>query len=227
MRSLFTVPADYRMVGSDASGLELRMLAHYVNDKDYTHTITDGDIHSMHQEMAGLPTRDNAKSFIYAFLYGAGVTKLGEVIGGSRKAGTQLKDKFMKANPKLAGLIGGVQKSASDGFLEGLDGRRITMRVFNNEIQTHKALNTLLQSAGATVMKYADIWLYEKVKALGLDAHQVISYHDETQWEVHKDDVKQFISLGNQWVREAGEQLGMQCPLASDAQVGLNWRDTH
>jgi len=94
-------------------------------------------------------------------------------------------------------------------------------------VQTHKALNTLLQSAGAVVMKYSDIWLYEQVKELKLRATQVISYHDETQWEVHKEDVEQFVELCNHWVAEAGHQLNMNCPLASDAQVGRNWSETH
>lgn len=66
-RSMFTVPAGKKLVGCDASGLELRCLAHYMGRWDggaYAHVILNGDIHSENQKAAGLPTRDNAKTFI-------------------------------------------------------------------------------------------------------------------------------------------------------------------
>ena len=229
MRSLFSAPKGYKMVGSDAAGLELRMLAHYIDDTEYTNVILNGDIHSHHQSMAQLPTRDNAKSFIYAFLYGAGNAKLGSVVNGSVKKGKELKEKFLKANPNLSRLITSVQKQASTGCLTGVDGRRLIMRKDSRsgEPMVHKALNTLLQAAGAVVMKYSNIILQDWVSVLELDAKQVISYHDELQWEVHEEDVELFQILTNHWVKYAGELLKLNCPLASDSQVGNNWSETH
>lgn len=62
-RNLFTVPDGYTLVGSDASGLELRCLAHYMNDDKYTDLILNGDIHTYNQKMAGLAERGQAKTF--------------------------------------------------------------------------------------------------------------------------------------------------------------------
>ena len=220
-------------MGSDASGLELRMLAHYMNDEEYTDAIVNGkssdgtDIHTLNMKLAGLDSRDQAKSMIYCHNYGGGNKKLGETIGGSTKDGKALRETLMREVPKLAELITNVQLQASTGFLRGLDGRRLVMRKQYGDILTHKALNTLLQGAGAVVMKYADILLDTWVSELDLRAYQVISYHDETQWEVHKDDVELFLILCGHWVRHAGILLEMSCPLASDGQVGNNWSETH
>ena len=61
------VPKGKKVVGCDASGLELRMLAHYMaafDGGDYGDQVVNGDIHTINQQAAGLPTRDDAKTFI-------------------------------------------------------------------------------------------------------------------------------------------------------------------
>ena len=103
-RELWTVEKGNALVGIDASGLELRMLAHYMNDNEYTHEVVSGDIHTTNQKAAGLETRNQAKTFIYAFLYGAGATKIGSVVGGSAKEGQRLIDSFLRNTPKLKAL---------------------------------------------------------------------------------------------------------------------------
>ena len=92
---------------------------------------------------------------------------------------------------------------------------------------THKALNLLLQSAGAVVMKYAMILLEEAIEELGLDAIKVIDMHDEGQYDVHPKDVAKVRQLMDNCVKRAGELLGMKIPLASDSVAGLSWKDTH
>ena len=90
-RSCWTVPEGYKLVGIDASGLELRMLAHYMKDEDFKNEILHGDIHSTNQRLAGLESRNQAKTFIYALLYGAGDAKLGSVVGGNKRDGAKLR----------------------------------------------------------------------------------------------------------------------------------------
>lgn len=216
-------------VGYDGAGLELRMLAHYVGDENFTHQILEGDIHSHNQQLAGLPTRNNAKTFIYAFLYGAGDAKIGSIVGGTAADGAEIKARFMKSLPKLAALIEKVQKLAgSEGYIEAIDGRRLYLRRgFNGQYQTHKALNVLLQGAGAIVMKYAMAWLDTQIRKQGLRAYKVIDMHDEGQYSVHPDDVVAVRKLMEECVKWAGEFLKMNCPLASDSMVGANWYDTH
>lgn len=219
MRSLFTVPNGYKLVGADAAQLELRMLAHYMNDEDYTNEILNGDIHSTNQRAAGLDTRDKAKTFIYAFLYGAGDAKIGSIVGGSSNDGRTLKARFLSNTPALAGLRQRVDDTVRQrGWLRGLDGRKLHIR------SAHSALNTLLQSAGAVVMKQALIHLVDTCQ---LRYKLVGNIHDEIQAEVHEEDAHAFGQQMVQSIRMTEKSLGLRCPMDGDYKVGLTWADTH
>ncbi len=218
-RELFTVPKDRVLVGADASGLELRMLAHYMDDADYTNEILTGDIHTANQKAAGLATRDQAKTFIYAFLYGAGDAKIGSVVGSTSGAGRALKQRFLENTPALAELRQKVAKDCESGFLDGLDGRKIRVR------SAHAALNTLLQGAGAIVMKQAIIILYDLLARV--DFKLVAQVHDEWQIECRPEDAD---FIGKSCVNSmvfAGEVLQLNCPLDGEYRVGNSWADTH
>jgi len=218
-RDLFTVPEGRVLVGADASGLELRMLAHYMDDESYTDEILSGDIHTANQTAAGLETRDQAKTFIYAFLYGAGDAKIGSVVGGSAAHGRRLKAAFLENTPALAKLRSEVMSDAETGFLTGLDGRRIRVR------SQHAALNTLLQGAGAVVMKQAIVILYDLLARV--DFKLVAQVHDEWQIECRPEDAD---FIGKSCVNAmvfAGEVLQLNCPLDGEYRVGNSWADTH
>lgn len=223
------IPAgQLSFVGYDGAGLELRMLAHYMNVQSYIDEILDGDIHTANQIAAGLPTRDAAKVFIYAMNYGAGDAKLGSIIGGGSREGKIMRDKFLTAYPSLATLIEETKQLAEKGFLLGIDGRKLVMRKSEDgKVATHKALNTLLQAAGAVVMKWAMVRVDEQVKASKLRAWKLLSIHDEEQWECHPDDVQELRGYMEDCVAWAGRRLNMNCPLASDSMVGASWYDTH
>ena len=210
-REIWTVPAGYKLVGMDASGLELRMLAHYMNDEAYTNEILTGDIHTANQLAAGLETRNQAKTFIYAFLYGA----------GDAKDGKRLKEKFLRNTPALRALRERVSVAAGRGYVLGLDGRRVYVR------SEHAALNTLLQSAGAIVMKKALCLLDEYAKQYKIDYKFIGNIHDEIQTEVAEKDADWFGKLATSCVEAAGSFFKLNCPLAGDYQVGDNWSQTH
>lgn len=220
-RSCWIVPKGYKLVGCDASGLELRMLAHYMNDAAYTKEILHGDIHTANQTAAGLATRDQAKTFIYAFLYGAGDAKIGTITGGSARAGRRLKDKFLENTPALASLRDRVGTAANRGYLTGLDGRRLWVR------SAHAALNTLLQSAGAVVMKKALTILDEYAKIYNIQYKFVGNIHDEIQAEVREDQAQQFGWLAVECIKAAGVKLNLRCPLDGDFKIGESWAQTH
>jgi len=235
MRSLFTASKGRVLVGHDASGLELRMLAHFLNVETFTKAVVEGnsdegtDVHSLNMRAAGLSDRDQAKTFIYAFLYGAGDAKIGAIVGGSAKQGKALKERFFKANPELEALVESVTNASKRGYLVGLDGRKIRMRKdkVSKKLQTHKALNTLLQCAGALVMKYSMIFLDKWVREEGLDVWKVIDMHDEAQADVHPKDAERYMELAELSVVRAGEYLELNCPLAAEAKHGMNWAETH
>ena len=130
-RELFKAPEGKVLVGCDASGLELRCLAHYLHAWDagaYGKKIIEDDIHTVNQKAAGLPTRDMAKSFIYSWLYGAGDAKIGQIVGGSSADGRRLKESFTRKLPAVRHLWDAVeQKVKSLGYLRGLDGRELLL----------------------------------------------------------------------------------------------------
>lgn len=223
------VPAgQWDFVGYDGAGLELRMLAHYMNDEEYTHQILHGDIHTHNQKLAGLPTRKSAKSFIYAHNYGAGDMKLGSLVGGGKKEGALMRSRFMAELPGLSNLIARIQKQAEKGYITGIDGRLLVMRKdAKGNVMSHKALNTLLQAAGSVVMKYANLFLSKWVKNAKLRAYKVLDVHDEGQWTCHPADTKKLMAMMEKCVAKAGEYLKLNIPLASDAMVGCHWYDTH
>jgi DNA polymerase I-like protein with 3'-5' exonuclease and polymerase domains len=220
-RAVWTVPTGYSLVGMDASGLELRMLAHYMNDEGYTHEILNGDIHTANQLAAGLPTRDQAKTFIYAFLYGAGDAKIGSIVGGSSADGRRLKAKFLSNTPALGKLRGRVSTASGRGYLLGLDGRRVAVR------SEHAALNSLLQSAGAIVMKQALVLLDQYATLHNIDYKIIGNIHDEIQTEVATKDAERFGRLATACIEAAGIHYNLNCPLAGEYKVGANWAETH
>jgi DNA polymerase I-like protein with 3'-5' exonuclease and polymerase domains len=220
-RELWMVEKGYKLVGIDASGLELRMLAHYMKDQEYVREVCEGDIHTKNQNAAGLQTRPQAKTFIYAFLYGAGPSKIGSIVGGGAKEGQRLIDSFLDNTPSLKTLRAKIERLGEKGYLNGLDGRQLFIR------SAHAALNTLLQGAGAIVMKQALVILNKKIKTHKIDAHFVANVHDEWQIEVIEKDADRVGKMGVEAIEEAGKVLNMRCPLTGEYRVGFNWKETH
>jgi DNA polymerase I-like protein with 3'-5' exonuclease and polymerase domains len=229
-RSLYRVQPGFRMVGADLSGLELRALAHFMHRWDsgeYGDVVLNGDVHTMNQKAADLPTRDNAKTFIYGFLYGAGDEKIGSIIGKGRDAGKAIKQKFLKGLPALKKLKDAVGEASKRGYLKGIDGRHLHVR------SAHSALNLLLQSAGALASKR---WLIECIHEAnrrglkyGWDGdYTLLGYiHDELQWAVREDLAEEFGKFVVECARRAGDYFNFKCPLDAEYKIGSNWYETH
>jgi DNA polymerase I len=220
-RECWIVPQGRKLVGADASGLELRMLAHYMNDQEFTDVLLKEDIHTRNQIASGLATRPQAKTFIYAFLYGAGDAKIGSIVGGTARDGSELRQRFLRNTPSLEALRTRVGTASKRGWLRGLDGRKLFVR------SEHSALNTLLQAAGAIVMKRALVILDSKAKAQGLDYKLVGNIHDEIQSEVATEQAEMFGRLAVSAIKEAGLSFELRCPLDGEYQVGDSWAETH
>jgi DNA polymerase I-like protein with 3'-5' exonuclease and polymerase domains len=221
-RDVWTTSSDgYVLLGCDASSLELRCLAHYMNDTGFTKEVVDGDVHTANQRAAGLPTRDNAKTFIYAFLYGAGPAKIGKIVNGSAKDGKKLIDTFLTNMPALKVLRNKVAKLATRGYVVGIDGRILQIR------SEHAALNTLLQGAGAIICKEWLKYIILQASKRNLDYKLVASIHDEYQFEVRKDHAEEFGEVTRKAMKLTEESLKVRCPLDSEYKVGKTWAETH
>ena len=230
-RELFHAPEGYSLLGADASGLELRCLAHYMSRYDggrYGKEILEGDIHTANQEAAGLETRPQAKTFIYGFLYGAGNEKIGEIIGKGAKEGGQIKKRFLAKTPALKKLTEALnirlEQQHGEKFINGLDGRLIPIR------HPHAALNTLLQSAGAIICKkwYATVENMIRSKGYTTEEAAVVAFvHDEVQILVKKGLEDEIGGITKAAIKETERAFNFKCPLDSEYQVGSSWADTH
>lgn len=221
-RECWTVPEGYKLVGIDASGLELRVLAHYMKNEEYINEIVNGDIHTTNQNLAGLGSRSQAKTFIYALIYGAGDAKIGSVVGGNSKAGAALRSSFIRNLPSLGNLTTSVERAAQTRkYLKALDGRVIHIR------KVYSSLNTLLQGGGAIIMKTALVLLYNQIKELKLNAKFVANVHDEWQIEVIEDQAETVGNLGVKAIRDTQNVLNLNCPLDGEYKIGKDWSETH
>jgi len=222
-RDCWTVdnPHTHTLIGTDASGLELRCLAHLMDNKEYTNEILNGDVHTANMKMAGLTDRDQAKTFIYAFMYGAGAAKIGKIVGGNKEHGQELIDKFLSNMPALKRVRNGVQRAAERGMIRGVDGRHLYIR------SPHSALNTLIQGAGASICKDWLINMIQRISKKGIDARLVASIHDEYQFEVAKKDMNQFGMITRDAIKDTELKLKFNCPLDSTWSHGNTWAETH
>lgn len=258
-RALFTASPGLVLVGCDAEGLELRMLAHFMAKWDggaYVETVVNGrkedetDVHNVNKKAAGLNSRDAAKTTIYGLMYGAGDLKLGTIIyddfteaqrmafdtkypAADPKArdsafaglGKKRRARLMESLPAFKKLVDAVKARAKTAkSLPGLDGRVLHVR------SEHSALNVLLQSAGALVMKQAAVILFDSIEndpELNGRVWLVASIHDEYQLETHPDLADKLGRLAAESIRLAGEHFNLRCPLAGAYATGTTWRCTH
>lgn len=234
-RALFSVPVGKRLVGCDADALELRTLSHYMARFDggkYAEIVDKGDkdnktdVHSVNQRAFGVPTRDDAKTTIYAMMYGAGDVKLASVLGSeSADDGRRLRENFLRKTPAFKRLLEAVETQyKSNGTLKALDGNPYHIR------SSHSALNTLLQGAGALVMKYYLVFLDRNLQqkfTAGKQFEFVLNVHDEVQIECDEGIAKEVARICEYTFDDVTKYLNFRIPLRGTADIGFSWAETH
>jgi DNA polymerase-1 len=221
IRKLFIARPGYKLVSADSAGCQLRLLAHFMGDDNYTREVLEGDIHQKNADILGC-SRNDAKPFIFAYLYGAGGKKLGSILGVSDREGNKLKKKFTAAFPALGSLIDKVKNIVDQqGFIPGLDDRPIYTE------SQHKALNYLIQGAEAVVMKYTIIMIEEELAKAGLDQSILLFYHDEVTYEVREDQAEQAREIIMRCFEEAPKALGVDIMTCGDCNIGGDYFEVH
>ena len=215
-----------KQVGVDLSGIEARCLAHYLWPFDggaFADEVLNGDIHTANQNAAGLSSRDQAKTFFYALMYGAGAEKLGLITG---QDGKKLKRKYFRNMPALAKLTEAVtNKAESEGFIKALDGRQIQIR------SAHSSLNFLLQSAGAIISKLWYITCFDELSkagfTYGVDWSFLAHVHDEIQFAVAANRAEELGAIAVRASCLAGDALGLRVAIDSEFKIGTSWAECH
>ena len=224
-RELFTVPTGWTLLGSDLSGLEVRLLAHFLHHYDngeYAKQILEGDIHTYNANALGIE-RSQAKTWLYATMYGGGNKIIGEIVGGSAKDGSRLKKQYDQNVPAFKRLREEVRRAAKRGYIFGLDRRKLYIR------SEHKALSQLLQSAGAVLCKQWLYLVYKQIKQqLNNDAYIVGWIHDEIQIACKSEGVAERVGqISKEMGLLAGNTYNLQIPLESEYSLGSTWHQTH
>lgn len=232
-RSIFIARRGRKLVGVDASGLELRCLAHYVGSPELTDIIVNGtkengnEIHTVLWRACDplVPSRTVQKNVTYGWLYGASDKKLGQTAGHAdgvaEKVGAEIRRRMVAAIPGLDKLMKKIERAAKVGYIKAIDGRRIEIR------SKHATLNTLLQSCGSILVKMAQCYMNQQIRKKRLDAWQVISYHDEVQLDAHPKHAQEAGALFVEGLKWAGKHVGFRVPLDGEVKIGNNWADTH
>ena len=228
-RELFKASPGLVMVGADLSGIELRMLAHYLGRYDggrYADILLNGDIHQVNADKIGI-SRRQVKTVSYAYLYGAGNLKLGlsydPQLSESKaaKKGKEIRTAFVAAIDGLADLQKAVAAKATNGYLLAIDGRRVLVD------SPHKALNYLLQcSAGIVAKRWMCI-----ADTFGVvqypHTHQLAFVHDELQYETAPRYAELLMDALEKSAVLAGEYYNLRCPIAAESKTGKNWAEVH
>lgn len=223
-RDLFTTrdPVLRRLVGVDAKGIQLRVLANYLRNKEFIDAVLTGDPHAYNQEVGGFATRAVAKTFIYAFLLGAGDAKVGQIIGDNARAGKEVKARFVEGFPGLGNLLTTLGRQVDrTGRIILCDGTPVVVD------KPHTRLGYLLQGDESRIMKMAAILVDRYSRQQKLDILKVGDIHDEFQFDVLAEHVAPFIDVCKRSFKEAGEIFSYILPIDCDTKVGLTWAETH
>ena len=231
LRALWNVPDNHYLVGTDAEGIQLRILAHLINNPEYIDAVANGvkedktDIHNVNLRALGVDgiTRDDAKTFIYAWLLGASPAKVGQILRVSTAEAEDAMERFMSSIDGLKRLKKVViPQMAQQGFFTGVDGRRVPCS------SEHLMLAGLLQNGETVVMKHANRLWRKWAKEKGIWFKQVNFVHDEWQTEVRTmEDAEALGELQRLSIVEIGKELNIKCPLAGSTDIGKNWAETH
>ena len=220
-RRLFVSKEGYKLVSADSAACQLRLLAHFMKDPEFTKEVLEGDIHQKNADIIGC-SRATAKPFIFAFLYGAGGKKLGSILGVSEKEGNRIKKMFLNAIPSLKNLIVKVQRIAENqGYIPGLDNRPIHVE------SAHKALNYLIQGAEAVVMKYTVNMIHKELAKANIDSNILLFYHDEVTYEVKEQQAETAKQIIIRCFDEAPKELGINIMTCGDCMIGEDYYDVH
>lgn len=235
-RALYIVPEGKKLVGCDASGIQLRALAHYVKDPELVKQILEGDIHVHMAKIYGLlkpddvyyetikemkKARSTGKTITYAILMGAGATKIGQILGGDAKLGQRTMDRLAEGIHGWSKFKHQIAMRAEIGYFKALDGRRIALP------NAHKGMSFYLQSFEQAVVKWVMWTAYQRATKAGIDFKQVAVVHDEVQLEVEEARAEEIGKIYQQCFRDAGEFFHTFCPLEGEYKIGKNWEESH
>lgn len=221
IRELFIVPPGKTIISADGAAYQIRILSHYLKSDEYTDVVLNGDPHQMHADKIGC-TRNEAKGVFFGVLFGAGAAKVGNMLGISQKAGGEKRRALLNGIPGMNNLLNKLKNFASQtGWVPGIDGRQVYPE------QEYKALNYLVQSCEAILMKRTVVRVAELFKENNIEFKQLLFYHDECSWEIDPKDTELATKLIKEAFETAPKDYGVDIMEAGDIVTGGNYYEVH
>jgi len=243
MRKCWVADKDWVLLSSDADQLEARLLAHYTYQFDngqLKDALLGNNLHENNRLACGFEDSKSgyksAKTALYAFIYGAGDRKLGAIARSDKaytnkyikilELGKQIRDSLNRSMSGIAELTKMLKLTLkSRDYIYGLDGRKVPIR------SEHASLNSLIQSAGAIVMKKCLIKWWYRIHQRGLkydrDFKLCANVHDEIVLQCRPEIADELGREFNTQMAEVAKSYNIKCELPMSYEVGSNWSEIH
>lgn len=238
-REVFIARPGHVVVGCDSDGCQIRMLIHEMyarglGNDDFTQgelygDKTEGtDTHSRNRDAINsilgheFISRSQAKSIFYATIFGGGVNRIASVVGCGNEQAREVQNAFYRTLPQLPELKRKlVEEWKEKGYLSAVDGRPLYIR------SPHMCLVTLVQGDEAAAMEMSMCYADKLISERKLDAHQLIYYHDEIEYEATYEDAPYVAKCMEAAIEWPSKYLSLKIPLTGSAVIGRNWAEVH
>ena len=233
IRSTFIAAEGCTLLAADYSQIDLRVLAHYSEDRELTaafhagqdiHRRTAAEIFFVSPELVTAEMRRVAKTINFGIIYGMSSFGLSTQLHISRKEAQTFIDRYLAHFSGIKEFMESVVGQArTDGFVTTLLGRRRYLADINStnrvrrEMAERTAINTPIQGTAADIIKLAMLRVHLELRARGLQARMLLQIHDELVFEVPLAELETVSGLVRMHMEAA---MALRVPLVANLQHG-------
>ncbi len=236
IRKAFVASKGRVLLSLDYSQVELRIVAHMVNDKSFIdafkagadiHTRTAAEINDVPEEDVTKDMRRDAKAVNFGILYGMGAYGLARDSGMSTHDAKEYLDRYFQNHPAIEKYIEDTKASTREtGYAETIFGRKRFLPDINSGMAMVRAgaeraaINMPVQGTAADLMKMAMLDVAQAITEGKIDAEMLLQVHDELVFEVDAKIVKEEAKKIKA-IMEAVYTL--KVPFLVDVGIGTDW----
>ena len=234
IREAFVADEGCKLVSIDYSQIELRLLAHFSQDKALMEAFEKGeDIHmttalKLFGEEEAEQKRNFAKSINFGLLYGMGSRKLSDELGITTSEAKEIIQNYFATFPTVKSFLEGIQEDVKEkGYVETILGRR---RIFDYESANgmqkaafmRESVNTVFQGSAADLIKLSMLDIDRLIEDEALETAMLLQIHDELIFEVKEGEVEE---VCRRFVHIMENILELKVPLKCSVSVGKSWSE--
>jgi DNA polymerase-1 len=240
IRRGFIADKGFILMSADYSQIELRLAAHYSEDKNMISAFRDGiDIHNMTaSSVFGTDInsitpdmRRQAKIINFATIYGVSPYGLSQQAEIGMKEAAVFIEKYFETYPGFRKYIDDTVAFAKEhGYVKTLMGRRRPVpeinsaTAFRREGAVRMAINTPIQGTSADMIKIAMLRISDEIKKNRMKSRMIMQVHDELIFEAEKSEADELEAMVREKMVNA---IKLKVPVVVDIGRGNNWDEAH